>query len=237
MIFVKQSLVIAIGIAIIASSSAVLAADTVIATCSKLINGSEYSFQILITANGAAYQRIYQNGIEVSSESEVAKTVISPLQLAKSTALDDNETLRVNLSLVTADISTSSEAEQGGAIVKDDRIEKLEHNGKSLANDESLAFDEKLAGPFSLEQATPVNTQSKKLSAFAERYGFSTSRVIKTSIAEGQASVSTVLTGAILRNLVESIHAELSGLELYFPIKDRYQQRNVTNTSISPYQS
>ena len=89
MTFVKHGFAIAIGTALIASSGSVSAADAVIATCSKLINGSEYSFQILMTAEGAAYQRIYQNGIEVSLESRIAKTVISPLQLKKSTALDE----------------------------------------------------------------------------------------------------------------------------------------------------
>jgi hypothetical protein len=198
MTFVKHSLVIAIGIAIIASSSSVLAADTVIATCSKFINGSEYSFQILMTANGTAYQRIYQNGIEVSLESNAAKTVISPLQLKKLTSLGDNGKLKVNL-------STRREAEQGVAIVKDGRIENLERNGKSLTKDELLTLDEKLAGRLSLERH--VNAQSKKLSAFAERYGFSTSREPKTTIAEGQSSVATVLIGAILRRLVDTIVA------------------------------
>ena len=161
MTFIKHSLLSAIGIAIVACSSAALAADAVIATSSKLINGSKYSFQKLMTAKGTVYQRIYQNGIEVSREPKVAKTVISPLLLKKLSKIGDNETLKVNLSLVTPVISTNGQVEQGGAIVKDGRIEKLERNGKSLTNDEFLALDEKLAGQLSSERATRVNSQSR----------------------------------------------------------------------------
>ena len=59
----KNSLVSAIGMAIVTSFGTELAADTVIASSGKLVNGSRYSFQKLMTANSVISQRIQDDRI------------------------------------------------------------------------------------------------------------------------------------------------------------------------------
>ncbi len=114
--FSKHKLVCAIGLAVSASttSTALLAADTIIATSKRLINGNEYSFEKLMAADGNVYQRIFENGIEVKGEPRVVKTVVDPLLLKKLSAIPDTQTLKVNLSLVPAAITSASDVEQGG---------------------------------------------------------------------------------------------------------------------------
>ncbi len=60
MTYSTRKLLSAIGLAIaaIAGSNALMAADTAVATSKKLINGREYSFEKLMTADGKVYQRI-----------------------------------------------------------------------------------------------------------------------------------------------------------------------------------
>jgi len=235
MSFGTRSLVTTIGLAIAASPGAVLAADQMIAESKKTIDGSEYSFQKLMSADGLIYQRIYQNGVEVRSEPKVAKTVVDPLLLKKLKGLGDAETLKVNLALVSAVVAISTEEEQGGAIVTNGRIAKLERNGKAVTQEDFLALDAKQAGLISSERAARAKAQSEKLTAFAKRYGFLDNSDLKTAIAEGHSSVSIALTGATLRKLVASNDAELSGLELYFPFKDTISSAMIA-TNINPWQ-
>jgi Subtilase family len=237
MTILKHKLLASIGLvlAAIASSSALLAADTVIATSKKLINGNEYSFEKIMTADGSVYQRILENGVEVKSEPRVVKTVIDPWLLKQLSAITDIQTLKVNLSLTPAVVPTDSEVDQGGAFVKDGRIEALERNGKRVANDDFLTLDATLARQLAAERDARIKAQAQKLYAFAERYGFLGGSELKNALAEGRSSVAITLPGSLLRKLVDSKDPELSGLELSFPEKDVINNAMVA-TNINPWQ-
>ena len=232
-----RKLLSAIGLAIaaIAGSNALMAADTAVATSKKLINGREYSFEKLMTADGKVYQRILENGIQIKSDPLVAKTVIDPLLLKRLSGISDIQTLTVNLSLAPAVVLTTNEVEQGGAFVESGKIRALERNGKPAGDDEFLALDTKLSLQLASERATRVKAQAQKLSDFAIRYGFPASATLKKALVEGRASVTVTLPGATLRKLVESKDPELSGLELSFPVKDMINNAMVA-TNINPWQ-
>ncbi|NOT13566.1 MAG: S8 family serine peptidase [Methylococcaceae bacterium] len=143
--------------------------------------------------------------------------------------------MKVNLSLVPIVIATTTAIEQGGAFVENGRIATLERNGKLVNNDDFLKSDSILVTQLATERTTRIKAQALRLSAFAERYGFSGYSELKTALAEGYSSVSITLPGAILRKLIASGDPDLSGLELYFPEKDVINNAMVA-TNINPWQ-
>ncbi|HET8706042.1 MAG TPA: S8 family serine peptidase [Pseudomonadales bacterium] len=235
--FIKSKLVTAVSLALIAgfTGSNVLAADTLIASSKKSLNGSSYSFEKYMTADGVTYQRIFQDGVEVRSEPKVTKTIVDPTLAAKLAGLADGDVLKVNLALVSVNVATKSETESGGVIVNDGKVARMERNGVALTDDEQLTLDARLAATLSSDRASRIKLQAEKLSAFASRYGFADNSALKPALARGDASLTLALSAGQLRKIIDANDADLSGLELAFSVKDDSASYMIP-TSINPWQ-
>jgi hypothetical protein len=233
----KHKLIQAIAaiLAITAGASDAQAADSLVASSSKVVNGNTYLFQKYLNADGRLYARIFENGIEVKAEPQTAKTIVSPTLLERLAKLADIEQLKVNLSIIPAETSLAAPAEQGGAFIKDGNLARLELNGKAVSQEQFLALDAETKLKLTSEREARVKTQSAALQRFADRYGFAGSPELKQALEEGYSSVTLSLTAATLRKLIETKDPELAGLELYFAPKDVIDTAMVA-TNINPWQ-
>lgn len=233
----KNKLVQAISalLALTAGMNVAQAADSLVASSSKVINGNSYLFQKYLSPDGRVYERIFENKLEVKAEPQTAKTIVSPTLLERLAKLTDGEQLKVNLSIIPAATSLVTPVEQGGALLKEGNIARLELNGKAVNAEQFLALDAETRLKLGSERETRVKTQAAALQRFANRYGFAGSAELKSALAEGYSSVTLSLTGATLRKLIAAKDPELAGLELYFSPKDVIDTAMVA-TNINPWQ-
>lgn len=237
MILRKHPLIRAITaiLAVTAGTPAAHAADSLVATSSKVVNGNTYLFQKYLSADGRLYARTFENGIEVKGEPRAEKTVVNPTLLERLAKLADIDKLKVNLSIVPVEIVAATPAEQGGAFVKSGDIARLELNGKAVTPEQFLALDVETRSRLAAARETRAKNQAAALQRFAERYGFAASSELKPALLEGLSTVTLSLPAATLRKLIEAKDPELAGLELYFAPKDVIDVAMLA-TNINPWQ-
>jgi len=226
---------VATSLAVAAIVPAARAADSVVATSSKVVGGNTYLFQKYLSADGRLYARIFENGIEVKGEPRAEKVVVSPTLVERLAKLADIDKLKVNLSIVPIEPASATPAEQGGAFVKSGNIARLELNGKVVTPEQFLALDSETLAKLAADREMRAKYQAVALQRFAERYGFATSSELKPALQEGLSTATLSLPAATLRKLIEARDPELAGLELYFAPKDVIDVAMVA-TNINPWQ-
>lgn len=233
----KHKLIQVIGtiLAITAGASAAQAADSLVASSSKVVNGNTYLFQKYLNADGRLYARIFENGIEVKAEPQAVNIIVSPTLLERLAKLADSEQLKVNLSILPVETRLVTPDEQGGAFIKEGNIARLELNGKAVSPEQFLALDAGTRLKLASGRETRIKAQAATLQRFADRYGFAGSPELKQALVEGYSIVTLSLTVGTLRKLIEAKDPELAGLELYFAPKDLIDTAMVA-TNINPWQ-
>jgi hypothetical protein len=218
----KTKRAVTVTMAVIAGlgATSALAADRVVATSVKTLNGQKYTFQKLIGANGNVYSRILLDGIVVSSEPRVARSLLDPNLKARLATLTDGQVVKVNVALVGVGSRFAETSQSGGITVKEGRVTELEQNGKPISEEELAAQDKRLADALIRDRLGRQQAQSAKLLAFAQRYGVALDAAVRSAMARGSATVTLNLTGAQVRRMIAAKDADLAGLELYFPTKD-----------------